>query len=109
MSETYKILAQSRPTAATLTDVYTAPALTNTVISSIIVSNTTSSSDTFRISLSINGAADATVQYIYYNISLSRESTFSAVLGITIDASDVIRCYSTNGRLNFHIFGAEVV
>lgn len=108
MAESFKIVNQTRPAAATLTDAYTVPVGAEAVISSIIVSNTSGSTDLFRISIAQDGAVDALSQYLYYDISISKNNTFSAVLGVTLDASDVVRVYSRDGDLNFHLYGVEL-
>ncbi len=57
MANTYKILGQVSPSATTETDLYTVPAATSTVCSSISICNRGSSSTTFRISFSQAGAS----------------------------------------------------
>ena len=56
MATTYKVLGQSAPTAATATTLYTVPAATQTIISTINVVNTNPSSDTVRIAIRPVGA-----------------------------------------------------
>lgn len=106
--ETIKVLAQTRPAAATLTDSYTVPAATQTVISSIIVCNDSATPTSFRISLAINGAADATSQYLFRDVPINGNDTFTATLGITLDAADVVRVYATLATVNFHTYGVEI-
>lgn len=108
MAEYIKILGQSSPTATTLTAVYTAPAGKQTVISSIGVCNTsTTSTDTFRISIAPGGAGDATTQYIYRDVAISAKDTFMSTIGITLAETDVVRVYSSNGTCTFSVFGVE--
>lgn len=101
------INAQSIPAATTLTDAYTVPALTTAVLSSIVVCNQ-GSSTTFRIAHSIAGAADTAAQYLYYNQAIAANATFTATLGITLTAGDVIRVYSVTGNVSFNIYGSQV-
>lgn len=114
MTDTTKVLAQSFPTAATLTAVYTVPALTTTVISTITACNHSNTvADTIRISIAVAGAADATKQYIYGGLTgsgfaINVLDTLAATLGITLATTDVVRVYSTNGTTSFNIFGVEV-
>lgn len=107
MTQTLKILGQSAPAAATPTTLYTVPASTSTVVSSIVVANTSSSSDTFRISVAIAGAADTIAQYLYRDITIPGNNTFEATMGATLAATDVVRCYSGSGNCSFNLFGAE--
>jgi hypothetical protein len=109
MATTYKVLGQSAPTAATATTLYTVPALTQTVISTINAVNThASTADVIRIAVRPDGATLANQHYIVYGVSLSAGSTFSYTGGITVDAADVITVYSTNGTSSFNAFGSEI-
>jgi hypothetical protein len=59
MANVYKILGQSSPSATTPTDLYTVPAATSTVCSSISICNWGGTQTTFRVSISPAGAATA--------------------------------------------------
>lgn len=109
MATTYKVLGQSAPSAATATTLYTCPSLTQTIISTINVVNTNgSTADVIRIAVRPDGAALANQHYIVYGVSLPASSTFTYTGGITVDASDVITVYSTNGTSSFNAFGSEI-
>jgi hypothetical protein len=109
MATTYKVLGQSAPTAATATSLYTVPSVTEAVISTINVVNThASTADVIRIAVRPNGATLANEHYIVYEVSLAAGSTFTYTGGITVDATDVITVYSTNGTSSFSAFGSEI-
>jgi hypothetical protein len=109
MATTYKVLGQSAPTAATATSLYTVPAVTEAVISTINVVNThASTADVIRIAVRPNGATLANEHYIVYSLSLAAGSTFTYTGGVTVDATDVITVYSTNGTSSFGAFGSEI-
>jgi len=109
MPTTYKVLGQSAPSAATATTLYTVPAATQTIISTINVVNThASTADAIRIAVRPDGAVLANQHYIVYGVSLSAGATFTYTGGITIDATDVITVYSTNGTSSFNAFGSEI-
>jgi len=113
MANTYKILAQSYPAAATPTTLYTVPASTNTIVSTLIIANQAAANDTVRVSVAIGGAADASAQYIYggniaNGMSISSLNSFAATMGITLAATDVIRVWSANGTCSFNLFGQEI-
>jgi hypothetical protein len=109
MPTTYKVLGQSAPSAATATTLYTVPAATQTIISTINVVNTAvSAADVIRIAVRPDGASLANQHYIVYGVSLSAGATFTYTGGITIDATDVITVYSTNGTSSFNAFGSEL-
>lgn len=107
MAEALKVLAQTAPAYGTLTDGYTVPAITSAVVSSIVICNQSVTATTFRVSVAVVGAADAVKQYLFYDETLLGNDTFTAVLGITLGAADVIRVYSGNGSVSFSFFGAE--
>jgi len=109
MATVYKVLGQSAPTAATATSLYTVPAATSTVVSTINVVNTAASAaDTIRIAVRPAGAALATQHYIVYGVSLSAGSTFTYTGGITLATTDVVTIYSANGTSSFNAFGSEI-
>lgn len=106
MASKYRNLGQASPAATTLTDLYTATV--QTVVSSIVVCNTTGAAITFRISHAVAGAADATKQYLYRDVSVPANDTFVATLGITMAPSDVLRCYASAIDMAFNVYGGEV-
>lgn len=108
MAETRKVLGQSAPLAATLTDLYTVPASTSTVVSTITVCNRGTTNATFRIAVAPAGAADANAHYLYYNVTITGEDTFAATLGITLATTDKIRVYASTANITFNAFGVEV-
>lgn len=107
MADSLKILGQSNPAAANLTDAYTVPAATQALISSITVANRSATATSFRVSLAVAGAANDDKQYIYYDVAIAGNDTFAAVLGIGLAATDKLRVYATLATLSFNIFGIE--
>lgn len=105
---TYKILGQSAPSATTSTDLYTVPASTETIVSSIVVANRSTSAATYRISVSANGAALANEQYLVYDATIAGSETVALTLGVTLDATDKIRVYGSTANLSFNAFGTEI-
>lgn len=109
MPTTYKVLGQSAPAATTATSLYTVPAATQTIISTINVVNThASTADIIRIAVRPDGATLANQHYVVYGLSLSAGATFTYTGGVTIDATDVVTVYSTNGTSSFTAFGSEI-
>lgn len=107
MATTYKVLGQSKPGAASLTDAYTVPALTQACISTITVANQSATATKFRVSIAIAGAGDTAAQYIYYDIDIPGNNTFAATFGVTLGAGDVVRVYNTLATCSFNIYGCE--
>lgn len=107
MPTNYKVLGQSNPAATTLTTLYTVPAATETVVSSIIIANLAASAATFRIAIRPNGAAIANSQYIAYDVTVGASDSTALTLGVTLDAADVISVYASTANLTFSAFGSE--
>jgi len=108
MTDTLKVLGQAAPNATTPTDLYTVPAATSAVCSTVIVCNRGSAETTFRISVAVAGAADEAKQYLYYDVPISGNDSFAATLGIELATTDKIRVYAGNANLSFSAFGIEV-
>ena len=105
---TYKVLGQVAPLATTETDLYTVPASTETIVSSLVVTNRGTTSATYRISVSVNGAATATKDYLIYDATINANSVVALTLGITMDATDKIRVYGSTANLSINAFGSEI-
>lgn len=106
MEET-KILGQAAPAATTLTDLYTVPAATQTVASSVVVCNRGNTATTFRVALAVAGASDAPEQYLYYDVPISKNNTFVATIGIALQETDKVRVYAGNANVSFNLVGVE--
>ena len=108
MATAYKVLGQSAPAATTATALYTCPASTQTVISTISVCNRGSSSGTFRISVRPNGATLANQHYIAFDAAIAAKDTLFITVGATIDAADVVEVYASSADFSFNAFGSEI-
>lgn len=108
MPTTYKVLGQSKPTAATLTSLYTVPASTSAVISTIVVCNTTSSSEEIRIAVRPAGAAISDEHYIVHTVGIPAFANYTYTLGLTLATTDVVSVYGLGGFASFSIFGTEI-
>jgi glucose-6-phosphate dehydrogenase assembly protein OpcA len=108
MATNYKVLGQSIPSAATATTLYTVPAATQSVVSTITVCNQAATAATYRIAIRVAGASLATSQYIAYDVSLPANASDTLTLGITVGAADVITIYSSTATMSFSAFGSEI-
>jgi hypothetical protein len=110
MASSYKTLGQLDLTDATLTTLYTCPASTETVISTIIIANRTAAADTFRLALRTDGDAISDKHYLAYDVPVAANDSTTLTLGITMQATDVLsaRAGSVSSELSFNAFGAEV-
>jgi hypothetical protein len=108
MASTYKTLGQSAPGATTETTLYTVPASTSAVCSSIVICNRGTSSTTFRVSVAVGGGATGNKDYLYYDVPLSANDTFIATIGVSLATTDKVKVYAGNANLSFNLFGQEI-
>jgi glucose-6-phosphate dehydrogenase assembly protein OpcA len=108
MPTTYKVLAQSAPSATTNTDIYTVPAATQTVVSTIVVANRAATAATYRIAIRLNGATLANQHYIAYDVAVGASDSTTITIGITLDPSEIITVFGSTANLSFNVFGAEI-
>ena len=108
MATTYKVLGQSAPAATTEADLYTVPAATEAIVSTITVANRGASAGTYRVYVRPAGASVANQHYLIYDASLSAESTDTMTLGITLAATDVVSVYASTADFSFNAFGTEL-
>jgi hypothetical protein len=108
MATTYKVLGQVSPTAATATTLYTVPAGTQTVVSTISVCNMTQGELLFRIAIRPAGETLASKHYIAYDAKVAGNDTTFITVGATLSATDVITVYESAGDIVFNAFGSEI-
>jgi hypothetical protein len=111
MSEAVQILAQVSPAANTSTSLF-ATLSTSAVISSIVICNTNSTTQTFTIWLVPGGATNpSTKQYLYYQLPILANDTFIATIGVTMattSGADALWCSSNAAGLAFNVFGVSI-
>ena len=108
MPTVYKVLGQSAPSATTATTLYTVPASTSAVVSSIVITNRDASAATFRIALRPAGAALANQHYIAYDVTVGASDSTVLTLGLTLATTDVITVYASTANLSFSAYGSEI-
>lgn len=108
MPTAYKVLAQSAPSATTNTDIYTVPANTQTIVSTLIVANRATSAATYRIAIRPNGATLANQHYIAYDVTVGAGDSTTLTLGLTLDPAEVVTVFASTANLSFNVFGSEI-
>ena len=106
MADAYSVLGQSNPSATTLTTLYTVPALTQAVCSTIVICNR-GAATSFRIAVRPAGAGISNEHYIAYDVVIGANETIALTIGITLEATDVVSVYATLATLSFNLFGVE--
>jgi glucose-6-phosphate dehydrogenase assembly protein OpcA len=108
MATVYKVLGQSAPGATTATTLYTVPADTSAVISSLVVANRAATAATYRIAIRPAGATIANEHYIAYDVTVGGSDSTTLTLGITLATTDVVTVYASTTNLSFSVFGSEI-
>ena len=108
MPAAYKVLGQSNPSATTLTTLYTVPASTSAILSTVAVANLASTTASFRLAISVNGAAIANAQYLAYDSALLANDSVYLTLGVSLSAGDVVSVYGSSANIAFSAFGTEI-
>jgi hypothetical protein len=111
MATLYKVLGQSDPASNTLTTLYTVPASTNTIVSTLAVCNR-SNSTPFRIAVRPAGAALLNEHYIVYDNYVEQNDSVFLTLGLTLGATDVVSVFvnanTGANSVSFSLFGSEI-
>lgn len=108
MPVAYRILGQDAPPATTEQDLYTVPGATQTVASSVTVTNRGAAVATFRVAVVQGGGVTGPRHYLYYDLMLAANDTFIATIGVTMETADVVRIYASTNTLTFQLFGSEI-
>jgi len=106
---TYKQLGQTRPAGTTAVTHYTCPALTQTIVTNLIVANTSGSPATFRI---FHDAAATTFDEstaLYWDIAIAADESLTYVFLAKMNAAGSLGVRSSVGNaLTFTSFGNEI-
>ena len=108
MISSYKVLGQVKPAATTDTTLYTVPASTETVVSTLSVTNMSASAASFRVRIKVNNAADDDKQYLAFNAPVDGNDVLLLTFGASLAAGDVVRVYGSTADLVFQLFGTEL-
>jgi hypothetical protein len=108
MPTVYRVLGQSFPSINVPTNLYTVPANTSTVCSTLTVCNQGASSTTFSVAIRPNGAALTNQHYISYSTPLPANDTVCMTLGLTLGNADVLTVFANSSSVSFGLFGSEL-
>ena len=104
----FRSLGQANPAASSPAGLYTVPAATQTIVSTVVVANLAASAATYRIAVRVAGAALANSQYIAYDVTVGANDSTALTLGITMGATDVLTVIPSSANLTFTAFGSEI-
>lgn len=108
MATTYKVLGQEAPAAASDTTLYTVPAATNAVCSTLTICNTGTQSALVRAAIRVANASITTKQYVVYDTALNPADSMFLTLGVTLAATDVVTIRSSTANVAFGLYGSEL-
>lgn len=107
MSTRSRIGGQVIPGAATEVAGYTVPAGVESVFDTIIVCNQAGATN-FTIRIQKTGAALSTAQYLYFQVPIQANQTFSSQIGISMESGDAVLVQSASGNCSFALSVTEV-
>lgn len=104
---TYKVLGQVNPSSGSLSTLYTVPAATQAVCSTLTVCNQ-GVPTTFRVAIRPAGEAINAKHYLNYDAPLNANDSVFLTLGLTLAATDVVSVYAGTANVSFNLFGSEI-
>lgn len=107
MANAYKVLGQVIPLAITNTTLYTVPAATSTVCSTLSICNQGITTN-IRVAIRPAGAVLSANQYIVYDNYVNGNDTLFLTLGISLATTDVVTVYAGTATVSFSLFGSEI-
>ena len=108
MSSSYRVLGQVNPAATTNTTLYTVPASTSAVTSTISICNTGGTPVTVNVAVRPAGASLLTKHYILYDALINASNTMFLTIGMTLATTDVVTVYTSTADVSFNLFGSEI-
>ena len=108
MPTAYKILGQVNPALTSSTDLYTVPALTSAVCSTLNIANLAASNATFRIAILPSGSSLQAKNYLAYDTVIPGNDSISLTIGITLAQFDKVQVYASTISQSFNLFGTEI-
>lgn len=93
----------------TAANIYTCPAATSTVVSTITICNTSSTAATFTIGVSTASATFQAAGYLVYQAAIAGNDTVGLTFGATLDDTNKYMVASSSAStVSFSVFGSEI-
>lgn len=109
MPSAYKILGQSKPANTSVATLYTVPAGTETVVSTLTATTITSTSSVIDIYVVPAAGSASDANAVVFGVSLAGSSVQAFSLGLTLGAGASLQVKTGTGNLvTFQAFGQEV-
>ena len=108
MATAYKILGQSNPALTSSTDLYTVPALTSAVCSTLNIANLSTTNGTFRLAVLPSGSTSQAKNYLAYDTIIPANDSIALTIGMTLGQYDKVQVYASSISQSFNLFGTEI-
>ena len=109
----YKILGQIQTTANVLTTIYTVPASTNTMISTIIVCNQSANTVLVNVAANLSGSAVTTRNFIVSGYALGAAETLVLEPRVSLNVGSILSANITGANaasnVSINAFGVEII
>lgn len=110
MPASNKVLGQANPTANTSTVLYTVPASSQAIGSTLTVCNLDTSGvvATFSIAVVPSGQTLANKHYTHYTQAVDARKSVRLTLGWTLATGDKVYVIASTANVAFNLFGSEL-
>lgn len=109
MTTAYKYSqVQGTADTGTFATLYTTPAATEAVISSLVITNQSSSAITVRIGMDETAGTPSASEFLVYDAAIAGNDTVALTLGVTMAAGRFVRVSSSADTCNFTAFLSEI-
>ena len=110
----YKILGQVQPGANAMTTIYTVPASTNTVVTTITICNQSANNLTVNVAANISGDAITTKNYLITNYNLEAAETLVleprlAMLEGSLLSANITGANASTANVSVNAYGVEII
>ena len=109
----YKILGQIQTTANVLTTIYTVPAATNTMISTITICNQSPNTVSVNVAANVSGSAVTTRNFIVSGYSLGAAETLVLEPRVSLNVGSILSANVTganaSSNVSINAFGVEII
>ena len=109
----YKILGQIQTTANVLTTIYTVPAATNTMISTITICNQSPNTVSVNVAANVSGSAVTTKNFIVSGYALGAAETLVLEPRVSLNVGSILSANVTganaSSNISINAFGVEII
>ena len=102
-----RVIAQLAPGATTLTTLVDGKQVSPIHLQSLVVCNRAAASATFRMTIQPTNEALDNKHYLFYDLPIVPNDSFTSSLDIGVQPGDVIKVYASTANLTFTVFGDD--